>query len=276
MTTEINETDSPPLAEPMAEKPVESTGAAPVATPSPVDPQAVNALAVNPEIPASTNEPWYLTGDVKGEGPRPEYLQDKYNNMEEQAKAYPELQAKFGAHSGAPPQYEMDFLKECPLPVDPHDPLITAWIEVCKKNETNQQGFEDSVNAYVNARKRDYPNPAEEVKKMDPHSQEEVNIIRQWAVNTLDADKTADLLSFLTTASRVELFQDIRAFSQPAVLPSQSIGVNAPRVMSVKDLQKELGSEGNYDKYNKNEAYRRDWDERLAIAQAIAPKQSII
>lgn len=273
MTTETNETS---IAEPTGTAPVESTGETPVAATPPVDPQAVNALAENPEIPASTNEPWYLTADVKGEGARPEYLQNKYNNMEEQAKAYPELQAKFGAHSGAPPQYEMDFLKECALPVDPHDPLITGWIEVCKKNETNQQGFEDSVNAYVDARKRDYPNPEEEFKKMGPRAQEDINTIRQWAVNTLDADETADILNFLTTASRVSLFQKARNASQPAVLPSHGTDVNALRVMNVKDLQKELGSEDNYDKYNKNEAYRRDWDERLAIAQACAPKTSVI
>ena len=62
-------------------------------TPAPV------VASVTPE--ADDKTAWYLYEGIKGQGEMPSwFLADKYKNVMEQAKAYPEAQKRFGAFTG--------------------------------------------------------------------------------------------------------------------------------------------------------------------------------
>ncbi len=248
----------------------------PAAQPIPAAATVPSAEAMPPSEPVApppaepvVHEPWYLAEGHLGSGPRPEYLDSKFVNMQEQAKGYAELEAKFGGHSGAPGEYNLEFLNNLPLSVDPNDPLLLDFIGKSKIEGINQKSFETAVSSHVAARKAALPDPAEEFKKLGPTGSEQLNVLRQWAVNNLNADETQDILSYCTTASRISLMQKLRGISQPAVVPAHGTGVNAPRVESVEALQKELGMADNNAKYNQNGEYTKSWDERFRVAHAV-------
>ncbi len=248
----------------------------PAAQPIPAAATVPSAEAMPPSEPIApppaepvVHEPWYIAEGILGTGARPEYFQDKYTNLSEQAKAYADLQAKFGAHQGAPAEYKLDFLSELGVPVHATDPALVSFIETSKAKDVSQEYFESAVKAHVAAIKAGIPNAEEEFKKLGPTGSEQLNVLRQWAVNNLDVNETQDILSFCTTASRISLIQKLRGVSQPTVVPAHGTGVNAPRVESVEALQKELGIAANYDKYMQNGEYRKGWDDRLKVAHAV-------
>lgn len=74
-------------------------------------------IEANDKSPQFTNEndsqegeaEWYFDENIKGEGPRPEYLKEKYGSIAEQAKAYNHLEKRLG---GAPEQYELNISED--------------------------------------------------------------------------------------------------------------------------------------------------------------------
>ena len=80
-------------------------------------------------------QPWNWHDDLPGTGDRPEWFRgDKYANVAEQAKAYTELEGKFGSFTGSPEEYEIPeaqfFAKDIDLPegvdfnLNAEDPLL--------------------------------------------------------------------------------------------------------------------------------------------------------
>ena len=73
-----------------------------------VDPAALPAAPAvaadpAPAEPAPDAAKWYLAEGVAGNGEPPEWFRaDKYKTLDEQAKAYVELEKRFGAFTGAP------------------------------------------------------------------------------------------------------------------------------------------------------------------------------
>ena len=95
------------------------------------------------------------------ENQAPEWLQGKYvtegktqeESIAEQAKAYPELAAKFGAFTGAPEEYAdivlSDELKELGVEISNDDPMLVAAKEFAKESNMSQEGLSGLVNLYA-------------------------------------------------------------------------------------------------------------------------------
>ena len=67
-------------------------------------------MVQEPEVDAAIApggvDPWSWNDSMPGSGEAPEWLnQGKYSNVEEQAKAYRELETRFGGFTGAPETY---------------------------------------------------------------------------------------------------------------------------------------------------------------------------
>ena len=55
---------------------------------------------------------WHYAEGVPGQGDKQEFLKDKYANITEQAKAYTELESRFGSFTGAPEAYEINLSEQ--------------------------------------------------------------------------------------------------------------------------------------------------------------------
>lgn len=101
---------------------------------------------------------WFLAPGVKGEGDRPEYLNERYKSALDQAKAHSELESKsgqFGKFFGAPAEGE-DYALNLPEGVDKEassfdaeSPLLKGFLEVARKIGINQDGVDMLVGDYV-------------------------------------------------------------------------------------------------------------------------------
>lgn len=91
-----------PAAAPAAAVPATDSliPAAPVAaTPATPAAQAAAAAPTDPNSP----DAWVLAEGVQGTGKRPEWFKgDKYGSVADQAKAYVDLEKRFGSFNGAP------------------------------------------------------------------------------------------------------------------------------------------------------------------------------
>lgn len=83
------------------------------------------AEAVNGEQETPT---WSYNEGIDGEGEPPEWFKaDKYKTVSEQAKAYTELESKFGSFTGAPEDYALELsesLQEQGVQIDDDDPIL--------------------------------------------------------------------------------------------------------------------------------------------------------
>ena len=101
----------------------------------------------------TSEEPtWHYAEGVPGQGDKPEFLKDKYANITEQAKAYTELEGRFGAFTGAPEAYEInisDQLKEGGIEIDNEDPIMSSAMEFAQDIKMDQGGFDKMIELYA-------------------------------------------------------------------------------------------------------------------------------
>lgn len=261
MTTETPEAPAPetPVTPPAPQSLMEAPNT-PTLTEN-LDTGLVNA----PSSDTTEPSPWYLAEGVVGQGDKPEYLQDKYNSVSDQAKAYVELSTRFGAHKGAPTEYDLKFIEESGVAIDPNQPQLQEFMKLAKDQNVNQQLFQDAVSQYIALEKSRIPTPEEERAKLGEEGAQEMDAIRQWAVNTLPSDEAAAICYAATTAAFVRGMTKLRHSSQQSVVPTDPKMIPVQQqVGSVAQLKQEMAD--NYEKYCADEPYRKDHYKRMTIA----------
>ncbi len=220
------------------------------------------------QTPSDTTQeaaPWYLAEGVIGQGVKPEYLQDKYKSVEEQAKAFVALETRFGSHKGAPPEYNLEFIKESGVEIDPNQPQFKEFMELSKEENISQKYFQQAINKYIELEKVRAPNLEEERAKLGPDGAETMNKIRQWAINTLPADEAEALCNMAVSAAGVRGLDKLRNGLQPSSIPTDATKIPKPVALNtVAQLNQEMLD--NYDKYKADPNYRAEYSKRLAQA----------
>ena len=78
------------------------------------------------ETQTETASEWSYADGVPGNGDAPEYFKsDKYKTLADQAKAYTDLEKKFGSFTGAPEEYALNE----DLQANKDNPLFTKFAE---------------------------------------------------------------------------------------------------------------------------------------------------
>ncbi len=87
--------------------------------------------------PTLSEGEYFLSDGIKGTGEAPEwYKSDKYSSVAEQARAYTELEKKFGGFTGAPKDGYAG-----PEGVDAADGLLEELTELARTHHLNQEAF---------------------------------------------------------------------------------------------------------------------------------------
>lgn len=95
---------------------------------------------------------WFLSDGVKGEGKPPEWFRaDKYKTVDAQAKAYAELEKRFGAFTGAPKdgKYEFKLPDGVTGEFDTNHPLMQSFQEWATENQLSQKGYNDVLGMFA-------------------------------------------------------------------------------------------------------------------------------
>ncbi len=272
---------------PVAPPPTPATPVAPPVAPTvPVPPAALQSLMGDltqvaaetivhnddgsiqtPSADTQMAAPWYLAEGIAGQGEKPEYLKDKFTNISEQAKAFTELESRFGGHKGAPEEYNLEFIKESNVAIDPNQLHFKTWLENSKKANISQEYLQETLNTFIGYDQSRTPNPEEERAKLGPDGAEKMNVLRQWAVNTLPADEAEAICYAATSAAFIRAIDKWRNGTQPTTTPADPklIPPHLP-MSSVAQLNQEMTD--NWEKYKSDPTYRQEHLRRLEIATA--------
>jgi len=184
--------------------------------------------------PELTEGEWFQSDGVKGVGDTPDWYQsDHFKNVNEQARAYGELQKKFGSFTGAPKDgYTL------PEGFDKDDALAAEYIELATSMGMNQEGFAkgfELLSAQTNVAQE--ISQEAELAKLGDNAGQRIKAVES-ALKFKAGDKYDELKDMITTADGVLLAESlIKAFS-PKKLPID--GGENPTGITWRDIEVEM------------------------------------
>jgi hypothetical protein len=178
---------------------------------------------------------FFLSDGIKGVGDQPEwYKADKYKSVSEQAKAYTELEKKFGGFTGAPKDgYSVI------EGVESDDALWQELVSFGEKTNMSQSAMNDAwelLSAQDQAAEE--VSMEVELQKLGDNGVERVKVVEQYMKNNLDGDTYERLRYAVNSAEAVELVEALVKSTAPAKLPID--GYIEPGGITWTDIEAEM------------------------------------
>lgn len=213
-----------------------------------------------PEQESGADAPkWWLDENTPGSGDRPDWLPEKYKSASDVAKAYKELEKKFGT---APEKYDWSkgegWVDEDYQPF--HD--LEAF---AKSKHVPQDVFDkvlDTVGKYLDEFKVDY---TEEKAKLGENAGERLQVLNNWAKANFSEDTYHALTGNMRTADAVKAIEEMRnkMIENSTTIPTGNEDATTGG-LSLEEVQQELNS--NFEKYKTDPSYRREITAKLTAA----------
>ena len=178
---------------------------------------------------------YFLSDGIKGVGDMPEwYKADKYKSVAEQAKAYTELEKKFGGFTGAPKDgYEIV------EGVEADDALWAELVEFGNSTNMSQSALNQAWELLTAQEQAVEEASIEaEMEKLGDNAVERVKVVEQYMKNNLDGDTYERLRYAVNSAEAVELVEALVKATAPAKLPID--GYVQPGGMEWADIEAEM------------------------------------
>jgi len=166
--------------------------------------------------PTLSEGEYFLTEGIKGTGDTPEwYKAEKYKSVADQAKAYTELEKKFGGFTGAPKDgYAI------PEGVEQGDELMDALKGFAEKTNMNQDSFNEAWDLLISQSEAVEEVSAEmEMQRLGDNAPERVKTVEQFMKNNLDNDTYEKVRYAVNSAEAIELVEALIGATAPAKLP---------------------------------------------------------
>lgn len=219
------------------------------------------------EIPAD----WSWSSDNPGKGERPDWLLEKYKNVEDQAKAYIEAQKtigelgqKAGTVHGAPDEYQLPAVEGWEW--DTEDQTLKSAMNQFKQDGIDQDHVNQYLTLYANAQKGVALDAAEEKKSIGPDADEQIATLKNWARNNFSEDSAEIVEGVLNapTLAGVRLLQEIKGKMSQSVPPPNEY---QPKGQSLEEIQQEM-MDNLYKGKNiaKNSTLQKAYEKKIADA----------
>ena len=185
--------------------------------------------------PTLSEGEYFLSDNVKGVGEMPEwYKADKYKSVAEQAKAYTELEKKFGGFTGAPKDgYSLA------EGVEADDALWGELVEFGTKQNMSQAAMNEAWELLTAQEQAIEEVSLEtEMAKLGDNAVERIKVVEQYMKNNLDGDTYERLRYAVNSAEAVELVEALVKSTAPAKLPID--GYVEPGGLEWADIEAEM------------------------------------
>lgn len=256
-----NEVQAKPLSPSEAHEAAQTTSffgnTEPVSTETTEQPIQDNVLE-SPQVLAE----WSFAEGIKGEGPRPTWLKDKYKSVSDQASAYSELEKKLGEFKGAPKDgYKFDEADG----LNPEDPMLQKFLPKFKEMNMSQDAVKTLISEWT-----DYQSSVvkvdiqQEIKKLGPQGQDMINKTNQWMANNLDASVAETVKSWIHTADDMRALEALRSFQPLSRSPTPSDMQPSFAYESLAEVKNEKIK--NWQKYQDDANYRSNMNSRMEAA----------
>jgi hypothetical protein len=231
----------------------EDTGAEATLESTDTSAQDAVAEAVNTEV-ATEAAAWSWSESVAGEGDAPDWFKSsKYKSVDEQAKAYNELEGKFGSFSGAPEDYEIKVsaeLAEKGIEFTADDPIMEEAIKIAKESGMSQEGFEKylELQGMVELSRNDAEagRIADEIKSLGNRGEERVSNLDSWAKANMPSDLYEGFVGMAQSADAVKAMEQMIAMTRNAPVVSDATqatpGVSSEEVKAMQFAKDDRGN----------------------------------
>jgi hypothetical protein len=188
--------------------------------------------ATTPEL--SEGE-YFLSDGIKGTGDAPEwYKGDKYKSVAEQAKAYTELEKKFGGFTGAPKDGYAG-----PEGVESDDALLQELTEFASKTNMSQEAFGEAWELLTaQSEAVEAVSQEQEIAALGSNAEERIKNVEGYLKNNLDADDYETVRDLVTDAKSIQLIEYMVRATAPTKLPID--GGQHPTGMTWSDIEAEM------------------------------------
>jgi len=188
--------------------------------------------ATTPEL--SEGE-YFLSDGIKGTGDAPEwYKGDKYKSVAEQAKAYTELEKKFGGFTGAPKDGYAG-----PEGVESDDALLQELTEFATKTNMSQEAFGEAWELLTaQSEAVEAVSQEQEIAALGSNAEERIKNVEGYLKNNLDADDYEVVRDLVTDAKSIQLIEYMVRATTPTKLPID--GGQHPTGMTWSDIEAEM------------------------------------
>ena len=185
--------------------------------------------------PTLSEGEYFLSDGIKGSGDTPDwYKGDKYKSVAEQAKAYTELEKKFGGFTGAPKDGYSG-----PEGIDGDDALLQELTEFATKTNMSQEAFGDAWELLsAQGQAVEQVTQEQEIASLGDNAQERIKNVEGYLKNNLDADVYEEVRNLVTDARSIQLVEHLVRATAPARLPID--GGDHPTGMTWGDIEAEM------------------------------------
>ena len=163
---------------------------------------------------------YFLTEGIKGTGELPEWFKaDKYKSIADQAKAYTELEKRFGGFKGAPKDGYQP-----PEGIEPDDALFAELKTFAEETNMSQDAFDrawDLLQAQSEAVEE--VSLETEMAKLGDNATGRIKHVEQFMKNNLDPETYERLRYAVNSAESVELVEALIKSTAPAKLPIDGV-----------------------------------------------------
>lgn len=198
---------------------------------------------------------WSFADGIAGDGDAPEWFKsDKYKTVSDQAKAYKDLESRFGSFTGSPEEYTSvelsEELKELGIEIKQDDPLIEKAIEFAKSSNMDQEGFNKMVNLYAETQAaeqmalEDYKK--EQLTLLGDNAQQRIDNLNSWASANIASDMIDGFQAMAQSAESVKALERLVAMTRAgAVNPNGATPAGNVSAEEVQAMQFEKDEYGN-------------------------------
>jgi hypothetical protein len=164
---------------------------------------------------------WKWADGVDGTGDKPDFFKDtKYKSIADQAKAYSELEKRFGGFVGAPDEYQLP--EEVGITTD--DPILKAVLPTLKGANASNEFVNELVSNYAKAQQEmEAQRVQNEIKALGDNADYRIKAISDFATANLPKELQEDFKGLVTTAKGVEVFEALmQKITGGKVAPSET------------------------------------------------------
>lgn len=214
----------------------------------------------------------------------PEWFKaDKYKTVDDQAKAYTELEKKFGSFTGSPETYEAvlsDELTEAGVTIDSDDPLMAKAIEFAKASNMSQEGFNGMVQLYAE-------NMVTESIALDDFKSTQLDAlgntgtqriegINKWVDANMDAESAANLRGVITTSEGVQAIEQLIAKTKNAPVAAADLAPAQSVTQTELDAMYFAKDDNGNRKINTDPSFKAEYESKKSALHGDAPYRQMI
>ena len=163
---------------------------------------------------------YFLTEGIKGTGETPDWFKaDKYKSIADQAKAYTELEKRFGGFKGAPKDGYQP-----PEGIEPDDALFAELKTFAEETNMSQDAF-DRAWGLLQAQSEAVEEVSleAEMAKLGDNATGRIKHVEQFMKNNLEPETYERLRYAVNSAEAVELVEALIKSTAPAKLPIDGV-----------------------------------------------------